>query len=69
MIKITPTSTNIRWQKLLSSLTYSSNNKNTEKYKNIVELAVKVEKSSCNRLHSRYKLIEIKHMLFRNFTC
>ena len=30
---------------------------------NIVELAVKVEKSNCTRLHSRTKLIEIKHMV------
>ena len=31
-----------------------------ENIKNIVELAVKVEKSNCNRFQSRYKLIEIK---------
>ena len=33
MIKNIQTSTNTRQQKLLLSLTYSSNNKNTEKYK------------------------------------
>ena len=33
MIKNIQTSTNTREQKLLLSLTYSSNNKNTEKYK------------------------------------
>ena len=31
--------------------------------RNIVELAMKFEKSNCNR--SRCKLIEIKHMLFK----
>ena len=36
---------------------------------NIVRLAVKVEKSSYNRLHSRSKWIEIKHMLFWDFGC
>ena len=33
MIKNIQTSTNTWWQKLLSSLTLSSNNENTEKYK------------------------------------
>ena len=38
--------------------------------KNILELAVKVEKNSnCNRFQSRYILIEIKFMLFRNLAC
>ena len=32
---------------------------------NIVELAVKVEKSNCTRLHSRSKLIEIKHTVLK----
>ena len=37
--------------------------------KNIVELEVKVEKNNCDRLQGRCKLIEIKHMFFRNFPC
>ena len=36
---------------------------------NIVKLAVKVEKSNYNRLRSRSKWTEIKHMLFWDFGC
>ena len=70
MIKIKQTSINTWWQKLLSSLIYSSNNKILKNIRNIVELAVKVEKSNCKSLHGRCKLVEInKLMLFRDFTC
>lgn len=31
---------------------------------NIAELAMKAKNSNCNRLHSRYELIEIKCMFF-----
>ena len=37
--------------------------------RNIEELAVKIEKSNCNRLHSRCKLTEVKNMLFWEFAC
>ena len=36
---------------------------------NVLELAMKAEKNSCNRVHSRSELTEIKHMLFRDLAC
>ena len=33
---------------------------------NIAELAVKVEENNCERLYSRSKSTEVKHMLFRD---
>ena len=52
---------------MLSGLTYSIINKNNEKCTKYSKLAVQVEKRNCNRLHSRSKRIEIKHMIFRYF--
>ena len=60
MIKNLQALTNTLWQKILSSLIYSSNNKNT------VE---KVDKTKCKRLHEGSKLIKIKHVLHRDFVC
>ena len=33
----------------------------------ILELALKVEKSNCKRLHGRSKWIEINYLVFRDF--
>ena len=36
---------------------------------NIVQLAVKAEKSNRKRLHDKSKWIEIKHVVFRDIGC
>ena len=60
MIKNLQALTNTLWQKILSSLIYLSNNKNT------IE---KVDKSKCKRLHENIKLKKVKHVLHRDVAC